>query len=406
MDNPVILVVDDEPLNVKLLRSILSENGYEVLEASNGREALSLADHHPDLILLDLMMPEIDGFETCRRLKEDPETREIPVIFLSALQDPKYKIFGSRLGGADYITKPFDQGELLARVRTQLTISDQQTRLREYAERFQEMVNDKTCRLVQDDRLATVGTLAAAVVQEINDPLLDILDSAELIARDLAGLKERLGERAEAPGASPISDLTGKLSAHLERVSRGREKLDLIVRDLKGLGKKCTAESEVLPLELPVQEALQFMGPPLKDLGILEVDVPQELKVFGNRLQISRVFINLIQNALEALADKRGSLSIKAEADERQQIVIVFKDSGPGIPENLRDGIFDPFFTTRGDLNHAGLGLFIARQLLERQRGTIQAISHEGPGAWFQIILPGAWEADLHSSGLAGISDG
>ena len=105
-------------------------------------------------------MPEIDGFETCRLLKEDPATREIPVIFLSAIQDPQKKIFGLNLGGVDYITKPFEQGELLARVRTHLTIREQELKLREYAERLQEMVDEQTRQLVHADRLATLGTLA------------------------------------------------------------------------------------------------------------------------------------------------------------------------------------------------------------------------------------------------------
>ncbi len=234
MDNSVILVVDDEPLNAKLLRGILSDSGYAVLEAGDGREALTQADRNPDLILLDLMMPEIDGFETCRLLKENPDTREIPVIFLSALQDLKYKTFGARLGGADYITKPFDQGELLARVRTQLTISDQQARLREYAVRFQEMADEKTRHRVRVDGLAV---LASAVVQEINDPLAAIQSLAERISRDLAGSQEMLREVLDPQHTNPISDLIGNLTAHLEKVSRGREKLDRILRDLKDLGK-------------------------------------------------------------------------------------------------------------------------------------------------------------------------
>jgi CheY-like chemotaxis protein len=241
MGKAVILVVDDEPLNIKLLRGILSDSGYAVMEAQNGREALSLSGQNPDLILLDLMMPEIDGFETCRLLKENPETREIPVIFLSALQDIKYRTFGARLGGADYITKPFDQGELLARVQTQLAIRDQQARLREYAERLQEMVEEKNRQMVHVERLTTLGVLAVAVVQEINDPLAAILAVVERVNRDLAGPQERLREVHDSQRPNPFPELIGRLSAHLEKVSRGREKLDRILSDLKELGTGAAA---------------------------------------------------------------------------------------------------------------------------------------------------------------------
>jgi DNA-binding response OmpR family regulator len=122
-NQPVILVADDEPLILKLITAMLSREGFRVLKAENGQEAMIRVKEKPDLILLDILMPEMGGLETCRRLKNDPLTRDIPVIFLSALLDSKTKDLGFQLGGQDFIDKPFRKKELLARVKTHLIFS-------------------------------------------------------------------------------------------------------------------------------------------------------------------------------------------------------------------------------------------------------------------------------------------
>ena len=238
----------------------------------------------------------------------------------------------------------------------------------------------------------------AAVVHEINNPLMAIQGGMELVARDLAGLKQRLPEVVQAPGTAPLMDLTGKLETNLLRISSGCENLTRIVRDLKGFGKRGTDRAEIFALELPVRDALGIMSQQLKTLETLEVEVPPELKIFGHRLQISQVFINLIHNAVDVLGGQGGKISIRAEADHRQQVVIEFKDSGPGVPENLLDRIFDPFFTTKGEWEGTGLGLFIVRQILDQHQGTIQTIPHKGPGAWFRLTLLSAPEVPSPSS--------
>ena len=147
-DAQSILIVDDEPINLKLLRAHLSKRGYEVFEALSGAEALrDAAEKHPDLILLDIMMPDMDGLETCRQLKEDPTLRQIPVIFLSAVTDTGIKAKGLEAGGVDYVSKPFDSRELLARVDTHLTLRNQERQIRLYADNLEAMVEERTKRL-------------------------------------------------------------------------------------------------------------------------------------------------------------------------------------------------------------------------------------------------------------------
>ncbi len=147
---PLILVVDDEPINCRMLEAYLVKNGFQVLVANSGQASLALAaEHQPDLILLDIMMPGLDGFSVCRQLKAQSDTRDIPVIFLSALTEPKEKTRAFDSGGVDYVSKPFDIMELSARVRTHLTLRAQEIQLRQYANHLEDMVAERTQQLQQ-----------------------------------------------------------------------------------------------------------------------------------------------------------------------------------------------------------------------------------------------------------------
>ncbi len=172
-----ILIVDDEPINIKLLHAYLKRAGYNVMDAQSGSDALLKARSQPDLILLDIMMPEMDGFEACRQLKADDETRDIPVIFLSALSDAEIKSRGLELGGVDYVSKPFDSRELLARVGTHLTLRKQERQIRNYADSLEARVAERTKEL-----LAAEAELKRDVdIQGVVNALLRVsLDEVEL----------------------------------------------------------------------------------------------------------------------------------------------------------------------------------------------------------------------------------
>jgi two-component system, NtrC family, sensor kinase len=384
----VILVVDDEPLNTKMVAALLTREGYRVLEAQSGKEALLKVKENPDLILLDIMMPIMDGIETCRLLKNEETVKDIPVIFLSALQDFKTKITGFNLGGVDYINKPFHREELLARVKTHLTIREQEVRLREYADRLETMVDERTAQLVHADRLSTLGTLVAAVAHEMNNPLQVILGNAQLSLLDLDDLKQHLSSLTKETDRLAVGSLTATLEGNLGELNLGALKLNEIIKMMKGFGKKETDQLKQFPLIQPIREALAIMDTKLKNSTTTEVQVPVDLMVQGNRQQFSQIFINLIHNSIDALAGRDGKIAILAESDRTGKIIIDIKDSGMGIPENALDSIFEPFFTTKGLQDGTGLGLFITRQIIEKHEGSIQAVRQDEQGAWFRIILP------------------
>jgi two-component system, NtrC family, sensor kinase len=166
-----ILIIDDDPLTHKLLKIILQSAGHIVEEAYRGKEGLELAGRiQPDLILLDIMMPEMSGFEVIRRLKNDAHTAETPVIFLSAKIESEDKVRALELGAADFVNKPFDRAELLARIRTQLKLRSQEETLKEYSQNLEKMVEERTRLLIHADRLASLGALSAGIAHEINNP--------------------------------------------------------------------------------------------------------------------------------------------------------------------------------------------------------------------------------------------
>lgn len=204
-EKPLILVVDDEKLNLGLMEGMLVPKGYRVVTAQSGPSAIEKAHGiSPDIILLDIIMPDMDGFETCRRLKESDRTRDIPVIFLSAIQDAETKAACLQMGGVDYITKPFEMLELLARVETHVILRRQADALSRYAIRLEQMVEERTQKLIHADRLATLGTFSAGIAHEINNPSMYIgwnLDMLKEFWKASRPVLERHGGRGHKRGS-------------------------------------------------------------------------------------------------------------------------------------------------------------------------------------------------------------
>lgn len=184
-----ILVIDDTPDNLRLLVRVLTEQGYRVRAAPTGKLALTAAQKAPpDLILLDINMPEMDGYEVCRRLKADSRTSHVPVIFLSAWSDVFDKVKAFSVGGVDYITKPFQIEEAIARIKTHLTICSLQSSLKQKNEDLTQTLNQlksTQSQLIQAEKMAALGQLVANVAHEMNTPLGAIRSSADFIAHVL-----------------------------------------------------------------------------------------------------------------------------------------------------------------------------------------------------------------------------
>lgn len=406
-----ILVVDDVPANLQLLSSILKNGGYRVRPAISGPLALEAARHSPpDLILLDISMPEMNGFEVCRRLKADPKLADIPVIFISALTEAEDKVRAFAEGGLDYVTKPFQMEEVLARVRTHLALRAAGKELeRRNAELEEAMDRLRTTQgqLIVSEKMAALGVLAAGVAHEINNPVNFVQTSCHGLQKDVedlaalvAAYRQVLNENqqrclADLERRLDYETLRAEIPQLLDHVFDGLRRAESIVRSLLSFARTDEDMEPDLDLRDVVDSVLVVLRNRFKDRAKVEVQDARPPSVRGNRGKLSQVVLNLLTNALDAVEGRpdperrRVLVSFGDEVREGAAYAVLrVADTGPGIPSELRTRIFDPFFTTKPVGRGTGLGLFICNNLIEEHGGIMEVESAEGQGATFSVYLP------------------
>ena len=387
VEEQTILIVDDEELNRKLLKAQLSITGFAVWEAASGSEALERAKEKPDLILLDIMMPNMDGFEVCRRLKASEVTRGIPVIYLSALKCSKDKVHGLALGGVDYVSKPYDGPELLARVKVHLTIRRQEKELSGYAKELEHLVEQRTQQLIHSDRLATIGTFASAIMHEVNGPLTYISGAAELLQLFWGKAGPFLERFSGEDPTGAIAKGIPEVEDYINRILEGERRIAQTVKTLRTYAQKDDGGVDPCFLADPVNDAVRLIEYRCKHGVSIEVSIPPGLRILCSRRKISQVFINLFTNAIDAMPGQKGLIRVDA-VPANGRVDISVKDNGSGIPDTMSETIFDPFFTSKGEMQGTGLGLYIVRSIIEEHGGKIRLAPPDGTGAQFHIELP------------------
>jgi two-component system, NtrC family, sensor kinase len=398
MTQPIdsILIVDDVPTNIKVLFDLLTQSGFKVSIAKSGESALEkVHDFHPNLILLDVMMPGIDGFETCRRLKSNPATGDIPIIFMTALSDTVDKVKGLSLGAVDYITKPFQQEEVLARMNIHLEL--RRTRI----------------RLIQEEKMVSLGQLVAGVAHEINNPINFIHGNLSPIQRYVEDLMQLLQyyEDSVSPAPPQIAEL--KEAIDLDFLKRdlpelirsmriGTDRITEIIRSLRIFSRLDEAAYKVVDLHEGIESTLMILNSRCKGNGSRPVinivkhygDIPIVRCYAG---QINQVFMNLLVNAIDALeepgkihADREPQILIQTElAPDNSAVIIRIRDNANGIPPEIQSRIFDQFFTTKAVGTGTGLGLAISHEIITKKHGgQLICESIVGEGTEFKILLP------------------
>jgi C4-dicarboxylate-specific signal transduction histidine kinase len=383
----VVLIVDDEPLTLKILRSQLSPIGCQIVEASNGLDALKKAEEKPDLILLDILLPGMDGIETCKILKENESTKDIPVILISALDDIKILLKGFDVGAVDYVGKPFNTKELLSRVKAQLTIRNQELQLKEYATQLEHMVEERTRQLIQADRLAVLGTFSAAIFHEINNAATAIIGSLDLVKPYWATLKQFFEQDSGESSMTKVKERAEKLNEMLQIAFEGSSSLLGLVERFKGYSKKGETERKKSNLGEIVDNVQKFLHYRIKRGVSVDVSIPHEIAIYCHSQEISQVFINLFNNSIDAMVDTKGKLFITAQPSG-DSVEVTIADDGPGIPDDVAKEIFNPFFTTKGKEKGTGLGLFIVKNIVEDHGGNITLLVGTKRGASFKITFP------------------
>ena len=368
-----IMVIDDTPANLKLLAEILCGQDYHVLTFPSGAAALKNLQKTlplPDLILLDIMMPEMDGFEVCRILKNEKRLHSIPVIFISAMDDIQNKIRAFTNGGVDYITKPFQEEELLARVKTHLNLRFQQEQIENQKKEIQQSYN----RLLSLENLR--DSLVHMMAHDMNTPLMTILGSTELLDMKLGDTGDETFREKLNPIYTSVHTLKRMIKNFLD-VSR--------------------LEADRMPARISpcnpddlISNVLNTMDILLQNIQISWERADTPVKLLCDPDITHRILENLIGNAIK-YAGKKGEIAISVSAEE-DGLKFQVKDTGPGIPMKYHSHIFEKF-TQRTDLKKdhpygAGLGLAFCKLAVECQGGRIGFESFEGKGCTFWFILP------------------
>jgi signal transduction histidine kinase len=417
----LILIVDDNPTNIKVMYEVLEQAGFRVLIAKNGESALAkLQAVTPDLILLDVMMPGIDGFETCRRLKANHATQDIPVIFMTALSEVDEKVKAFALGAVDYITKPFQQAEVLARVNLHLKLKQLTQQLEKLVEerthQLTETVsdlNESQLHLLQSEKMSALGQLVAGVAHEINNPVSFIngnLIHAEKYVQDLiAHLRLYQQKAPESEIENHAEDieleyLLEDLPSVTNSMKKGTQRIQDISISLRNFSRTDSIAKTRFDIHEGIDTTLLILKHRLKANGNQpEIKV---IKEYGNLPliecfpgQLNQVFMNLLANAIDAIEESSQHSSREHQQNSHQiniqtfnlndTVKIQIQDSGIGIPEEIKTKIFEQLFTTKLMGKGTGLGLAISRQIIvEKHQGKIEVFSELGKGTEFTIIIP------------------
>lgn len=357
VDRATILVVDDTPDNLTFISGLLRDH-YRVKVATSGEKAITIAQTvpHPDLILLDILMPGLDGYEVCQHLKADPKTKQIPIIFLTVKSDIEDERRGLEIGAADYITKPVSPPILMARVKTQLNLKASYDSLQELLRSREDMVN--------------------MIVHDLRNPITNILLLSEIFLDNI-----------DLPPQ--------KLRKNLDIIWRSGQKLRTLVDDLLLKAKLESGHFSLDRQQIDLGELCRTALDDVQDIAgqkklTLHLDLPEgnAFPTFVDPLLIRRAVENLLSNAIK-YSPNHSQISLRLDHSPEGQIHIQVMDEGPGINAELRQHIFDKYEigTLMRGVSQIGLGLAFCKLAVEAHGGHITVDDNQPKGSIFTITL-------------------
>ncbi len=396
----VVLIADDNENNLRVLSTMLREAGYQVRVANNGAQVLrSVALSLPDLILLDIHMPVMDGYQTCEKLKSEADTAAIPVIFISALTETFNKVKAFETGGVDYITKPFQVEEVRVRVKTHLTLRRQTLELEQALKEIREV----QVKLVQAEKMASLGVLSAGIAHEINNPNNFVYVGINSLIKQFSEVEKALSELL--PLCSQHPDLQAEAERIVSRfklnhrmntiqtlagdIKTGAVRTTEIIKGLRLFTRSDQEEKTSGNLADFIQAALLLLKNQYKNKAEVILNMPEQMAPISCYPGLlTQALVNILHNAFDAISEKgRVEITVK---QENEWTTIKISDNGKGMDAEVRSKIFDPFFTTKDVGGGMGLGLSITHGIIGKHGGNISVESTPGQGSEFDIEIPSA----------------
>lgn len=366
MTKPKVLVVDDQPVNVQLLKRALEREDIHVIPAYGGQEALDLVEReHPDLILLDVMMPEMDGIEVCQRLQANGAHQSIPVIFITARSSKEGRLAGLGVGAVDYITKPIDLDETIARVQTQLRVVQVNRDMLDLQRRLQEA-----------RRAASIGAITQGIAHNLNNLLGVVLGYLDLI-------------KTQATKPDSVRANADNLEAAVQRIVG-------IIRQLTSLVVKSRLPTVPCPLDELIEAAIRRFRSEQRHQDEIVVENPLGPVLIHTHMEMFEDALGkLLANARESYGENhegvrpitvRASL-VEATGLEGRILTLRVEDKGRGIDPQLRDHMFEPFISSKNTVG-VGMGLTVARHALRNMGGDLILEDRPGGGAIAVLTHP------------------
>ncbi len=392
-----ILVVDDEPMNVDLLEAMLTDQKYDVISASNGSEALEKAtDLYPDLILLDIMMPGMDGYQVTRKLKAGPTTRHIPIVLVTALNGVEDKVKGLEVGADDFLTKPLEKAELQARVKSLLKVKAYHDHMLNYQKELEEEVKRRTeklekelvkrketeAQLIQAQKMEAIGTLAGGIAHDFNNILASIMGYTELALFDIE-------EETE-------------LHEYLQEVMVAGGRAKDLVQQILTFSRRTEKIMKAVQLEPILKEVFKLLRASLPATIEMRQNISSNSVVLADLTQIHQLIMNLCTNAAQAMEKEGGTLEVSLVEEQLGEsftnqhtdikpgafMKLSVRDTGCGMAPDVIERIFDPFFTTKEKGKGTGIGLSAVHGIVKSHGGAITVASEPGKGSIFKAFLP------------------
>ena len=405
-DNPKVLIVDDRVENLITLETILRPLEAEIVRAASGNEALAMSlEHDFALALVDVQMPDMDGYETVSLMRQDRKTELLPVIFISAVHSGKYhQIKGVEVGAVDFIEKPLNRELLLGKVRNFLELYRHRRMLEDFNRELETRVEDRTVKLQETNenlkkemakreiiekqlrqahKMEAIGTLAGGIAHEFNNILGIIIGNTDL-ALD------------EIPERNPAADCIKEIRTASMRAKE-------VVRKLLRIARKTPTLMKPIQIGTTIKESMDLMRRTIPS----SIDIRQNIRcskemISGDNTEISQIIMNLCNNSVHAMVSGKGVLEVALETitlDSRSSalyenigpgtyVKLTVSDNGTGIPPDILDRIFEPYFTTKDVDEGLGMGLAVVHGIVKKHGGDIKVESEFGKGTIVKVLFP------------------